>query len=706
MYPLASAVGRRDAGAKAERLAQARAAGLTVPDGFVVPPGDEVDAGELDDQLARLGGERFAVRSSADVEDRAGASAAGVFVSVVPVERTGVAEAIARVRASVRGAPAMAYLGARDLGRATMAVLVQPYVAARRLGVLHTAPVLDGALWAEEREPQQPEWGEVMPRAVPVDDRLARGARRLAELVGGEVDVEYALTDEGIVFLQVRPLSAAPLGHEPTLWVAALEAALGGATRAAGRWVRDAEHNPEPLSTAQASLVAFLDGLPGIPRQLVLHGYLYVAAAAIEAPREDDGDGDGDGDADLAAIWSQRIEPSGDARLAALEQAGMEPLPVEVALDAFSTIARASMVELSPLLRAARRRLDAFLRRALDEALAAHGALLAGTGGHTLARDAALWALGRMVMAADAGDDGGAVRVMLARYEERFGAYAPAWDVAIAPDDEQPARVLAMARLVARGPSPEVRHEEAMAAAAMAQRRVIDRLAPPARAQLVRLVDAARVAQSLGEADDALFFRAQRLVRRSLRALGGALAASGRLADPNLVFDATLDEARAGDLDEALLRSRRARRQAASRLAPPSSIDAGVPRWRSLAARGATQEAGARYSTGVIVGAGTAGRAWGRVFLLVDPVHPPAALPPGAVLVVAAILPSLTYLIPGAAALVTDYGGALSHAATLAREYGVPAVLGTGGATAALVDGEELLVDGDAGKIYRLGGRP
>ena len=67
-----------------------------------------------------------------------------------------------------------------------------------------------------------------------------------------------------------------------------------------------------------------------------------------------------------------------------------------------------------------------------------------------------------------------------------------------------------------------------------------------------------------------------------------------------------------------------------------------------------------------------------------------------------AIVPSLTPLLATARALVTDHGGALSHGATLAREYGVPAVLGVGGATA-LADGVELYVDGDAGRVYVLG---
>jgi pyruvate,water dikinase len=78
-------------------------------------------------------------------------------------------------------------------------------------------------------------------------------------------------------------------------------------------------------------------------------------------------------------------------------------------------------------------------------------------------------------------------------------------------------------------------------------------------------------------------------------------------------------------------------------------------------------------------------------------------LPPDVVLVVPALVPSLAPLLSQARALVTDHGGALSHGATLAREYGIPAVLGARGATA-LADGVELWVDGDAGRVYVLVG--
>jgi pyruvate,water dikinase len=76
--------------------------------------------------------------------------------------------------------------------------------------------------------------------------------------------------------------------------------------------------------------------------------------------------------------------------------------------------------------------------------------------------------------------------------------------------------------------------------------------------------------------------------------------------------------------------------------------------------------------------------------------HPPH----DAVLVMPAILPSLTHLLATARALVTEHGGATSHGATLAAEYGVPAVLGVGALD--VRDGAELFVDGDAGRVYLL----
>jgi pyruvate,water dikinase len=50
--------------------------------------------------------------------------------------------------------------------------------------------------------------------------------------------------------------------------------------------------------------------------------------------------------------------------------------------------------------------------------------------------------------------------------------------------------------------------------------------------------------------------------------------------------------------------------------------------------------------------------------------------------------------------VVTDIGGPLSHSSIVAREYGIPAVLGTAVATRRVTDGQQVTVDGDAGKVY------
>lgn len=77
-----------------------------------------------------------------------------------------------------------------------------------------------------------------------------------------------------------------------------------------------------------------------------------------------------------------------------------------------------------------------------------------------------------------------------------------------------------------------------------------------------------------------------------------------------------------------------------------------------------------------------------------------ARLQPGEVLVASITTPAWTSLFARAAAVVTDIGGPLSHSSIVAREYGIPAVLGTAVATRRIVDGQQITVDGDAGKVY------
>ena len=71
----------------------------------------------------------------------------------------------------------------------------------------------------------------------------------------------------------------------------------------------------------------------------------------------------------------------------------------------------------------------------------------------------------------------------------------------------------------------------------------------------------------------------------------------------------------------------------------------------------------------------------------------------GEVLVAETTAPAWTPLFATAAAVVTDTGGILSHCAVVAREYRIPAVVGTGAATATIRSGETIEVDGDAGTV-------
>ena len=71
----------------------------------------------------------------------------------------------------------------------------------------------------------------------------------------------------------------------------------------------------------------------------------------------------------------------------------------------------------------------------------------------------------------------------------------------------------------------------------------------------------------------------------------------------------------------------------------------------------------------------------------------------GDVLVAPTTSPAYNVILPMIGAVVTDRGGALSHSAIVAREFGIPAVVGTDQATSRVPDGARILVDGDRGFV-------
>jgi pyruvate,water dikinase len=118
-----------------------------------------------------------------------------------------------------------------------------------------------------------------------------------------------------------------------------------------------------------------------------------------------------------------------------------------------------------------------------------------------------------------------------------------------------------------------------------------------------------------------------------------------------------------------------------------------VREWLAASDDGATQA--------VIGVAGSPGVAIGAARLIFHPDQLDELLD-GEILVAASTSPSWTPVFGKVAAAVLDIGGIMSHAAVIAREYGLPAVVGTGDGTATIRTGDRLHVDGGTGVVTRL----
>ncbi|MFN3324270.1 MAG: phosphoenolpyruvate synthase [Bryobacteraceae bacterium] len=111
------------------------------------------------------------------------------------------------------------------------------------------------------------------------------------------------------------------------------------------------------------------------------------------------------------------------------------------------------------------------------------------------------------------------------------------------------------------------------------------------------------------------------------------------------------------------------------------------------------KETGRRLASGAAIGQGIVA---GKARVLHDPLKV-EEFEEGSILVTEMTDPDWVPLMKRAAAIVTDSGGRTSHAAIVSRELGVPAIVGTGKATTALKDGDEITVscaEGDQGYVY------
>ena len=87
----------------------------------------------------------------------------------------------------------------------------------------------------------------------------------------------------------------------------------------------------------------------------------------------------------------------------------------------------------------------------------------------------------------------------------------------------------------------------------------------------------------------------------------------------------------------------------------------------------------------------------GLAHVIIDPTS--EKLQPGEILVCPATDPAWTPLFLAASGLVMEVGGLMTHGSIVAREYGIPAVVGVGEATNLLKTGQKIRVDGEEGVI-------
>ncbi len=235
------------------------------------------------------------------------------------------------------------------------------------------------------------------------------------------------------------------------------------------------------------------------------------------------------------------------------------------------------------------------------------------------------------------------------------------------------------------------------------------------REDLARFEEVLETAQSAGPLTEEHNYWIDRLaqahVRRAVLAFGGRLVRDAHLSTADQVFLFYIPEVREALLSRTDLRplvpEREKEVRRGSRMRPPPTL--GAPPAEGEAASGSrlldlnyrVQQTDRQVLKGVPASAGL-GR--GRVRLVDDPAAF-GRFQSGEVLACRASNVSWVPLFAVAAAVVTEVGGALSHAAVVAREFGVPAVVGTGVALSEFVDGELVEVDGTAGLVRRLGPR-
>jgi len=188
------------------------------------------------------------------------------------------------------------------------------------------------------------------------------------------------------------------------------------------------------------------------------------------------------------------------------------------------------------------------------------------------------------------------------------------------------------------------------------------------------------------------------LAKRGILREAQELTDAGILSSPDDIFWLSLCEIeetlRTRQVDRHLLEERRDRFARDRSLRPP----------RLITSEGEVVEAppGKGVPAGALAGtAASAGVVEGRARVVRKLEE--AKIEKGDILIAPYTDPAWTPLFPIAAGLVTEVGGLMTHGAVVAREYGIPAVVGVDGATEAIRDGSPVRVNGTQGYVEILG---
>ncbi|MET8864967.1 PEP/pyruvate-binding domain-containing protein [Nonomuraea sp. NPDC004580] len=292
----------------------------------------------------------------------------------------------------------------------------------------------------------------------------------------------------------------------------------------------------------------------------------------------------------------------------------------------------------------------------------------------------------------------------LAGFLATYGMRAAAEiDVGVPRWDEDPAPLFAMIANYLRVADPAQAPDVRFKAAAAKAERMIETLARRARRRrpirgrlAVFFMRRSRQLTGLREIAKFAWLPAIQACRRQLLLAGADLAGRGRLERADDIMFLTLDEARAAAHDQAgqgeLAAMRRAEheRELRRRVVPGALLSDGTD-VEMLAPAEPAQD-------GVLTGmSGAAGRATGRARVIRDPAG--ARIEPGEILVAPTTDPGWTPLFLTAAGLVTETGSPVAHGPTVAREYGIPAVICVRDATNEIKTGQLITIDGASGTV-------